>query len=153
MMKKDLLLIICLFLVFCKDNFNPQNSKDTIAVVGSFYITKSDLENELKNIDETIEEPESLSRIFDSLIEETLLLNEFFFKNVSNKVSPLGEYSDSKKRKEAISILLEENVYSKIEIDSKEVETYYNENQNKFKKNEGFLKIQIIVRVSRLKDY
>lgn len=152
MMKKDLLIIVCLFLLFCKDNFSPQNSKDTIAVVGSFYITKSDLENELKNIDEQVEEPEILSRIFDSLVEETLLLNEFFVKEVNNKISPLGEYSDSNKRKEAVAILLEEQVYSKIEIDSKEVESYYNENQNKFKKGEGFLIRQIIVSGSRLKD-
>jgi parvulin-like peptidyl-prolyl isomerase len=136
----------------CKREFDPQNSKETIAVVGSFYISKLDLENEIKSVDEKVEDPAILSRIYDSLVEETLMLNEFFKNQSNGKINSLGEFAESKRRKEIISLLLEENVYSKIEITNEEVEDYYNSNQEKFKKGEGFLIRQIIVSGVRLKD-
>lgn len=153
MVKKTLLLTLIFLLgLNCGRGFDPQNSKETIAIVGSFYITKTDLENEIKTLNEKVDDPAILSRIYDSLVEETLLLNDFFKNQKNKKNSPLGEFSNSSKRKEVISIILEENVYSKIEVNTKEVEDFYTLNQEKFKKKEGFLIRQIIVSGVRLKD-
>lgn len=153
MVKKVFFLISVLFLLLnCKREFDIQNSKDTIAVVGGFYISKADLENEIKSVDEKVDDTAILSRIYDSLVEETLMLNEFFKNQNNGKIHSLGEFADSKRRKEIISILLEENVYSKIEVTTEEVENYYNSNQDKFKKGEGFLIRQILVSGARLKD-
>lgn len=153
MVKKVLFLIlICFFLLNCKREVDPQNSKETIAVVGSFYISKTDLQNEIQSFDEKVEDPKILSRIYDSLIEEVLMINEFLKKQNTGKINSLGEFAENKKRKEIISIVLEENVYSKIEITNEEVENYYNSNREKFKKGEGFLIRQIIVSGKKLKD-
>lgn len=152
MVKKYLVLITLILFLNCGKTVDPKNSQETIAIVGSFYLTKSDLENEIRVVEEKVEDKAVLSRIFDSLVEETLLLNEFFKNQKSDKINPLGEFSNPKKRKEVIAILLEENVYSKVEVSTEEVQSYYDLNKEKFKKGEGILIRQIIVSGARLKD-
>jgi hypothetical protein len=153
MIRRLLLALILFSTLSClKQEADPATQKDTIAVVGSFYVVNADFNRELSSSGESSVDPVIESRIFDSLVEEVLLLNRFL--NISDKdpLRPLGEYGDPRKRKDAVAMLLEEKVYSKIEINSEEVESFYKEHKEEYAKADGVLLRQMTLGGGRLKN-
>lgn len=153
-MKRYNLLKVFFLLLFsllsCISGTNPEKDKNVIAIVGSFAITKDDLNDEVKDFEENDNDPQFWSSIFESLIEKTLILNEFL-KN-DKKVVTLKEFGGKSKIDSAVSIILESEVYSKVDVSRKEVEEYYKNNLAQFTKGEGFLVRQITTQGKQLKD-
>jgi len=143
--------IIVLCLACFKRERDPSSEKETLAVVGAFYITTADLlrETDASGIQG---DPAAASRAFDSLVEEVLVLNSLLNTSEGDPLRPLGDYGDPKKRKDAVSMLLEEKVYSKIEVSSADVREYYDRNIEKFARGKGVLIRQMTLGGGRLKN-
>jgi parvulin-like peptidyl-prolyl isomerase len=145
------LFLISIFL-FCGCSNKPDKKKDTIAIVGSFVITKDDLMNEIKHLNEDLKDDEILSELFNSLIERALILNKFLDRKEKERYLTLKEFGDLDKINETAQIVLEREVYSKINISSQEVENYYKEHIQNFTKGEGFLVRQMTIQGEKLKE-
>lgn len=144
--------ILVLSLACSRQENDPSTRKDTVATVGAFFVTLDDLEREISSSGQAADSPALRSRLFDALVDEVLLLNGAVNAEEVDQPRPLGEYADPKKRMEAISMLLEEKVYSRIEISAKDVEDYYNRRKAEFTKGSGVLVRQMTLGGGNLKN-
>jgi hypothetical protein len=153
-MKKSLILTLILvsFLGCFRQTKDPASERDTLAVVGAFYVLNSDFDRELAYLNENSDDPLIKSRTYDALVEEVLILNSLLNASQNEPARPLGEYADPQKRKEAVSILLEEKVYSKIELSPEESESYYATHKEEFIRKSGVLLRQMTLGGGRLKN-
>lgn len=153
-MKRFLILAATLVLALAcqRQGRDPSSEKGTVAAVGVFYVTADDLDREFRSAGDEPSNPVLKSRLFDSMVEDVLLLNGLLNEPKDGELRPLGEYSDPVKRKSAASMFLEEKVYSKIEISVTEVEKLYAERKADFTRGNGVLVRQMTLGGGRLKN-
>jgi hypothetical protein len=123
-----------------------ERNPDILAVVGRYFITRTDLASALtyNQVPDT-QDPLIQSRIWDSLVNSVLILNDAATGPVPHAPVSLGPYSDPKVRDDQTGAELEENVYSKINVLPGEVERYYQQHLADYRRGEGVLLRTILV--------
>lgn len=112
----------------------------TLAVVGRYTITLDDFSAALAYSQAgSNEDPWVRSRVWDSLIEEVLVLNDLPGEKGGGSPQPLGALSDPKSRESAVGAALQERVYSKVDIPPAEVTAYYKAHPEEFTRGPGIL--------------
>ncbi|HNQ77388.1 MAG TPA: peptidyl-prolyl cis-trans isomerase [Acidobacteriota bacterium] len=144
--------ILVLSLACSRQENDPSARMDTVATVGAFFVTVDDLDREVRSSGQTADSPALRSRLFDALVDEVLILNGAVNAAEEGQLRPLGEYADPRKRKETASMLLEEKVYSRIEVSTRDVEDYYNRRRSEFARGEGVLVRQMTLGGGNLKN-
>lgn len=153
MRKAFFIAVILAFSLAClKRERDPSSETGTIATVGVFFVTVEDLNRECLAAGQEADSPALKSRLLDSLVDEVLVLNAVINAQEDGDLRPLGEYGDPRKRREVVSMLLEEKVYSRIEISAKDVEDYYNLKKAEFTRGSGVLVRQMTLGGGNLKN-
>lgn len=123
-----------------------EQDKATLAVVGSYAISRSDFLESL--IEERVgeEADDSLkSRVWDRLLDEVLVLNDAMEGEKPARIVPLAEAGDAQERRELVDLILQQKVYSKTQVSETEVHQYYRDHPEEFRKGSGYLLRQIVV--------
>lgn len=111
-----------------------------LALVGRYYIDRTDFKSALAyNRAQGTKDANVMSRVFDSVVEETLVLNAATGDPVPRAPRPLGLYSEPAARERAVSAILEQKVYSRVSVPAKDIKAYYNSHQDLYRKGEGVL--------------
>lgn len=118
-----------------------------LAMVGRYYIDRTDFKAALtyRQAEQT-KDATVKSRVLDSLVEETLVLNAAAEDPAPKAPRPLGLYSEPAARERVVSAILEQQVYDKVRVPSKDIEAYYRSHQALYRKGKGVLIRGILLR-------
>ncbi|MGC8762788.1 MAG: peptidylprolyl isomerase [Acidobacteriota bacterium] len=117
-----------------------------LALVGRFRVQRPDLEaaSRYRQAGEG-NDPGLMSRIFDGLLEEVLVLNDAVAGPPPALPEPLGPYADPARREAAVAAVLQQKVYSKVRIRDEEVAAYYRDHLREFERGPGILFREILL--------
>jgi len=117
-----------------------ERDPETLAVVGRFAVTKVDFASALAySRAEGNEDAWVLSRVWDELLDEVLVLNDLAPLPEDNQPMALGPLTDPKAREAAVDAALEERVYAKVTVSQKAVSAYYRDHIEEFGRGAGVL--------------
>lgn len=140
---------ICLLsLAACKGAGREALRKDpdVLALVGRFRIHRSDFSAAVRyrQVEEG-SDPGLLSRIFDGLLEEVLVLNDAGNGASLARPEPLGPYADPARREAFVATVLQQKVYSKVRVTDEEVAAHYREHLSEYERGPGILFREILL--------
>ncbi len=147
MKRRLLLLLVCVlpavFLVSACHR-NPierlKAEPDVLGVVGRYYVQRKTFKAALdQNQVAGTKNADIMSRIWDHLVNDVLILNDLAPGPAPAAPEPLGKYADYQALEDAASAALQKKVYSKVEISSAEVKAYYKAHISEFQKGRGVL--------------
>ncbi len=111
-----------------------------LGVVGRYYIQRKTFEAALdQNQVADTKNADIMSRIWDHLVNDVLILNDLAMAASPVAPEPLGKYADYQALEDAASAALQKKVYSKVEITTGEVAAYYKAHIGEFQKGRGVL--------------
>lgn len=117
-----------------------ESTPDVLAVVGRFYITRADLEAQLRmSRAEQLRDEAVQSRVLDLLVRDLLVLNAAAQDTEPPEPVSLGVLTDPKARTAKVEEVLQEQVYGKVEVSAEEVERYYREHLKEYSRGPGVL--------------
>jgi hypothetical protein len=117
-----------------------------LAVVGRYYIQEKTFEAALgQNQVADTTNADIMSRIWDHLVNDVLILNDSVGSPVPVSPEPLERFADYGVLEDAASAALQQKVYSKVEVSRKEVERYYRDHLKEFRKGRGVLLREILL--------
>lgn len=140
------LLLLCL--AACRTARLEALRKDpsVLAFAGRFRVERGDLEAAVRYRQAGEEsDPALLSRIFDGLLEEVLVLNDAVLAPPPSLPEPLGAYADPARREAFVSSVLQQKVYAKVHISEGEVEAFYRAHLADFERGPGLLVREILL--------
>ena len=150
MQKKGIILGLIICTTFSMGFF--KSKKDTLAKVGRTQITLTDLNKRIdgfpENLRETFNKKEYKVRILDQMIDEVVLLNKAKKIGLTRSKDYKQQIKDAKKQI-LISMLINQEVDKKININDEDISTYYKENQSQFEEKEQRRAKHILVKTKK----
>ena len=140
-------LIVLCFLVTLFQGCAGQNDKEVLARVEQKYvITLGDFNDRISKLPERYQDivKKNKKQFLDELIIDTLLYNEAL-KQGFQKEEDTKKLIEEAKRKILIARLLKDDVDQTVTVNETEIETYYNQNKDKFQVPEVLRASHILV--------
>ena len=123
-----------------------RNDRTTLAVVGRYAISARDFEAMVKeNLPAGAPQDALKSRLWDRTVEDVLILNDAYGASPGLEVEPLARAGTIQQRREAVDLLLQKEVYSKVRVTEADVADFYSRHTGEFRKGRGYLLRQITV--------
>lgn len=123
-------------------------SSQVLAKVGDTEITTTYFERQLSNLPESMQklslEGEGKRALLDGMINREILYKEATKRKIENNVE-LRRKMDEIKKELVINTFIQNEVASKIKIDDKEIQDYFNSHPEEFKNREEIRISQIVV--------
>jgi peptidyl-prolyl cis-trans isomerase C len=123
-----------------------RNDRTTLAVVGRYAISAEDFEAIVKeNLAAGEPQDAAKSRLWDRTVEEVLILSDAYGASQGSEIEPLARAGTVQQRREAVDLLLQREVTSKVRVTDADVADYYSRHEGEFRKGRGYLLRQITV--------